>query len=238
MWISPSTRCPSGADELPTSMRTRGNQTKNDSAESWLDAIPSIPRHKRESIRGRPETGMYVSVLRKHCLFCRKPLTKKNAANEHVMPQWILRELGIADQKNQLGTVAARQGYRRDGLTPGRDSSATFVRTAIPDGFRTSRMPSSPSFCRSPEESGVTMLTDEENLSLALWAAKTAFLSQRTVGVPAVISYPCVLVIPRCLRGLLSLPSRMIGRASRPDQWPSDAGLNHACPLRTRDQRH
>jgi hypothetical protein len=78
------------------------------------------------------------------------------------------------------------------------------------------------------------MLTDEENLSLALWAAKTAFLSQRTVGVPAVISYPCVLVIPRCLRGLLSLPSRMMGEHPVPingrqtQDWTMHALYEHA----------
>src|ERR1039458_7303561 len=67
---------------------------------------------------------------------------------------------GFCENSGSLTESSARQGgsavrHRRDGPTPGHDSlSATFVRTAIPDGFRTLRMPSSPSFRRSPPESG------------------------------------------------------------------------------------
>jgi len=85
---------------------------------------------------GEPKQRTTAGIVRKYCLFCRKGLTNKNATNEHVMPRWVLREFGIAERIiTRQGGSAAR--HRRNGLTRGRDSlSATFVRTAIPDGFR------------------------------------------------------------------------------------------------------
>ena len=79
-------------------------------------------------------------VVRKYCLFCRTALTPKNATNEHVVPQWVLREFGSPTDISPAGWRRDKAPTRR--VTPGRDSlSATFVRSAIPDGFRTSRMP-------------------------------------------------------------------------------------------------
>src|SRR5689334_5400374 len=66
---------------------------------------------------------------------------------------------GFCENLGSLIESSVRQGgsavkHRRDGPTPGRaSSSATFVPTATPDGFRTLRMPSGPSFRRSPPES-------------------------------------------------------------------------------------
>ena len=134
------------------------------------------------------EPKLRATVVRKYCLFCRKALTKKNATNEHVMPRWVLREFGIADR------VISPAGWQR-GKAPARRTH-TWSRLLVSDvcadcnsgwlsDLENAVKPVIPSLATG--ERAVTMLTDEENLSLARWAAKTTFLSQRTAGIPAVI---------------------------------------------------
>jgi hypothetical protein len=129
-----------------------------------------------------------AEVIRKYCLFCSKALTKKNATNEHVLPQWVLREFGIADRiirpaGLQRGNAPARRTHPWSRLVVS-DVCADCNSGWLSD-LENAAKPVIPSLATG--ERAVTMLTDEEDLSLARWAAKTTFLLQRTAGIPAVI---------------------------------------------------
>lgn len=129
-----------------------------------------------------------MDIVRRYCLFCRVALTGKNATNEHVMPQWVLRELGIADR------IISPAGWHRDRVPVRRTHS--WSRLVISDvcencnsGWlsdlenRAKRI--IPSLANA--ERALTVLLDDENILLARWAVKTAFLLQRTAGIPAIV---------------------------------------------------
>lgn len=98
------------------------------------------------------------------------------------MPRWVLREFGIADR------IISPAGWQRCKAPERRTHpwSRLVVGDVCADcNSGNAVKPVIPSLATG--ERAVTMLTDEENLSLARWAAKTTFLSQRTAGIPAVI---------------------------------------------------
>jgi hypothetical protein len=122
-------------------------------------------------------------IIRKFCLFCRQALTKSMATNEHVIAQWLLRQLRIGDRTIRLA------GWQR-GKQPSLRSHS-WSRLVISDvcvncnsgwlsGLENEVKPFLPPLATGQRPVG--SLTDGENLLLARWAAKTAFLIQRTAG--------------------------------------------------------
>ncbi|HYL73070.1 MAG TPA: hypothetical protein VEU96_02640 [Bryobacteraceae bacterium] len=129
-----------------------------------------------------------VGIVRKFCLFCRKPLTKSTATNEHVIPQWLLRQFGIGDRTIspagwQWGNAPSRRSHPWSRLVV-RDVCVNCNSGWLSE-LENAAKPFLPALAAGQRPLGA--LTDEENLLLARWAAKTAFLIQRTAGIPAVI---------------------------------------------------
>lgn len=129
-----------------------------------------------------------MDIVRRYCLFCRVPLTGNNTSKEHVMPRWLLRELGIADR------IISPAGWHRDRAPVRR--THPWSRLVISDVCKTcnsgwlsdleNRVKRIiPSLANA--ERTLAALIDDENILLARWTVKTAFLLQRTAGIPAII---------------------------------------------------
>jgi len=129
-----------------------------------------------------------TGIVRKLCLFCRKPLTKSSATNEHVVPQWLLRQFGIGDLMVSpagwlRGNAPARRSHPWSRLVVG-DVCANCNSGWLSD-LESGVKPLLPALAAGERRIGT--LSDEESLVLARWAAKTTFLCQRTAGLPHII---------------------------------------------------
>jgi hypothetical protein len=127
-------------------------------------------------------------VVRKFCLFCNQKLTKSSATNEHVVAQWLLRELQIGDQMispagGQRGKPPPRRTHPWSALVVS-DVCAACNSGWLSD-LESAMKPVLPALAAG--QRAPAALSESENLALARWAAKTAFLIQRTAGVPTVI---------------------------------------------------
>ena len=129
-----------------------------------------------------------AGIIRKLCPFCREPLTKSNATNEHVIPQWLLREFGIADEtispvKWQRGKAPSWRVHQWSRLVVG--CVCASCNSGWLSNLENAVKPLIPSIASG--ERRVASLTDAESLVLARWAAKTTFLCQLTAGLPSII---------------------------------------------------
>jgi hypothetical protein len=132
--------------------------------------------------------GTTNRIVRKFCLFCRQALTKSMATNEHVIPQWLLRLFRIGDQTVSPAGWQRGKGHSR--------RSHPWSRLVVSDvcencnsgwlsDLENAVKPFLPALAAGQRL--LSTLTDEENLVLARWATKTAFLIQRAAGIPAII---------------------------------------------------
>jgi hypothetical protein len=133
------------------------------------------------------ENGM-AGVVRKFCLFCRERLTKSTATNEHVIPQWLLRQFGMSDRMIspagwQLGNAPTLRSHPWSRLVVA-DICAHCNSGWLSD-LENAAKPLLPRLAAAERRVGA--LTEEESLVLARWAAKTTFLCQRTAGISGII---------------------------------------------------
>lgn len=142
-------------------------------------------------------------IVRNFCLFCTEPLTRARTTREHVIPQWLLRELRISDQMVspagwQRGKAATRRRHPWSRLVIsdvcGNCNSGWLSR--LEDEVK----PLVTAFAHG--DGGMRALAERESLTLARWATKTAFLIQRTAGISVVIP-------PESFEDLRNAPARI-----------------------------
>ncbi len=128
------------------------------------------------------------TIVRKYCLFCTEPLTKSTSTNEHVVPQWLLRQFHVADKMIrpagwQKGQVQLRTPH----------SWLNLVVSDVCAGCNSGWLSDLENAVRvllpklASQERRLDGLSQEEQVLIARWAVKTAFLIHRTAAIPKVI---------------------------------------------------
>jgi hypothetical protein len=133
--------------------------------------------------------GNTPAVIGKCCVFCAAPLTKAAATNEHPIPQWLLRHFGVTKRmirpaKWGDGTIVQRTPHSWLKLVV--SDVCAHCNTGWLSRLENAVKSLLPNLASQTRE--LAMLSTGEELLVAQWAAKTAFLLQRTSGVPLPIA--------------------------------------------------
>ncbi len=125
------------------------------------------------------------NLVRKYCLFCLEPLTKRTSTREHPIPQWLLRHFGIG------GELVSPAGWQ-EGQSWVRNQHQ-WLQLVVNDvcarcnsgwlsQLETTAKPLIPPLANRTRT--LAELSNDEQVVLARWGAKTAFLIHRTSATP------------------------------------------------------